>query len=136
MANRRKRKEWEHLLPSVRVFHSGAALSAAGVAALPHVSRFAARLGIERLRRLPQPLGSRPQNNLSKRQQDYRYDEWRNIIEDAEQQHPRQQVLPVHLPQADQHRGVEYTEPAGGMTGKSQQRRRDEDDRDHDEAKV
>ena len=49
---------------------------------------------------------------------------------------PAEQVLPVHLPEPDQHGGVEHAEPAGRMAGEAQQRRRDEDDRDHDEAEI
>ena len=115
---------------------SGSHGQAPGVSPLSHISGLAVRLGVERLAASRRRFVSRPQDNLPKRQQDYRYDKWRNIIEHAEQQHPRQQVLPVHLPQADQHGGVEHAEPAGGMAGKAQQRRRDEDDRDHDEAEV
>src|ERR1700720_4778573 len=102
------------------LFRFGSELSGAGVAALSHIGGFARRFCLEPRRPLTQALHSRPQYNLSKRQQDYRYDERRNIIEDAKQQHPRKQVLPVHLPQPDQHRGIEHTEPAGGMAGKAQ----------------
>src|SRR5229473_1285649 len=60
------------------------------VAALSHVSRLGRRSGIELERRLTQALRSRAEDNLPKRQQDYRYDERGNIIEDAEQQHTGQ----------------------------------------------
>ena len=85
---------------------------------------------------LTQPLHSRAHYNLAKRQQDYRYDERRKIIENAKQQHPRQQVFPVHLPQADQHRGIEHAEPARRMAGKAKQSRGDKDDRHDDEAEI
>src|ERR1700681_93102 len=110
--------------------------SGAGIATLSRVDGFAFRLGL-RAGRGPAPaLQSRAEDNLPKRQQDYRYHERREIIENAEQQHPRQQVFPVHLPQADQHGGVEHAEPAGGMAGEAQKRRGDENDRDHDEAEI
>src|SRR6266403_3036627 len=115
---------------------SGSQLSDASVPTLSHIGGFAGRLGVEPRRRLTQPLHSCPRYNLSKRQQDYRQDERRNIIEDAKQQHPRKQVLPIHLPQPDQHRGVEYPEPAWGVAGEAQQRRRHKNDGDHDEAEV
>src|ERR1019366_1114857 len=124
--------------PALSPFGSGS--SGAGVPALSDIDGFALRPGfaprpgLEPRRRLPQALYSRAHYNLSKRQQDYRYDEWRKIIEHPEQQHPREQVFPVHLPQADQHGGIEHAEPAGGMAGEAQQRRRDENKRDHDEA--
>src|SRR5229473_3434084 len=63
------------------------ASSGTSVAALSHVGRLGRRSGIELERSLTQALRSRPENNLPKRQQDYRYDERRNIIEQAEQQH-------------------------------------------------
>src|ERR1700730_2431146 len=110
--------------------------SSTGVAALSHVSSLARRSGIELERRLTQALRSRPEDNLPKRQQDYRYDERGNIIEDAEQQHPGQKVLAVHLPQADQHGGIEHPKASGGVAGKAQQGRRDEDHRDHDKAEI
>src|ERR1035437_5990632 len=114
----------------------GSASSGAGGPTLSHVGGFPLRLGVEPRRRLTQALHSRAQYNFSKRQQDYRYDEWRKIIEDPKQQHPPKQVFPVHLPQADQHRGIEHAEPAGRMAGEAQQRRRDKNDRDHDEAEI
>src|SRR5260370_16741990 len=99
---------------------SGSQLSDASVPTLSHIGGFAGRLGVEPRRRLTQPLHSCPQYNLSKRQQDYRQDERTNIIEDAKQQHPRKQVLPIHLPQPDQHRGIEHPEPARGVAGEAQ----------------
>src|SRR6266404_5414864 len=98
----------------------GSASSGAAIPALSDIDGLARRLGVEPRRRLPQALHSRPHYNFSKRQQDYRYDKRRNIIEQAEQQHPRQQVFPVHLPQADQHGGIEHAEPARGMAGEAQ----------------
>ena len=94
--------------------------SSGAVPTLSHIGGFARRLGVEPRRRLTQALHSCPQYNLSKRQQDYRYDKWRNIIEEAEQQHPCKQVFPVHLPQADQHGGIEHAEPTRGMAGEAQ----------------
>ena len=86
--------------------------------------------------RLAQALHSRAQYNFPERQQDYRYDERRKIVEDAKQQHSGQQVFPVHLPQTDQHGRIEHAEPAGRMAGKAEQRRRDKNNRDNDEAEV
>src|SRR5579872_4460140 len=85
---------------------------------------------------LAQALRPGPEDKLAKRQQDYRYDERRNIIKQAEQQHARQELLAVHLPEADQHGGIEHPEAPRRMAGKAQQRRRDEYDRDHDEAEI
>src|SRR6202049_1718948 len=85
--------------------------SGASVAPLSHIGGFARRLGIKSRRRPARGLDARAQYNLTKRQQDYRYDKWGNIIEDAKQQHSGQQVFPVHLPQPDQHGGVEHPEP-------------------------
>src|SRR5882724_1796910 len=113
-----------------------AASSGAGVAPLAHIDGLMSRLGFRARRHLAQALESRAKDNLAKRQQDYRYDERCNIIEHPEQQHPGKQVFPVHLPQADQHGGVEYPEPPGRMAGKAQQRRRDENDGDDDEAEI
>src|SRR6195952_2802245 len=110
--------------------------SAAGVAAFPDIGGFARRSGVESRRRLAQAFHSRAQDNLPERQQDYRYDERRNIIQQADQRHSGQQVFPVHLPQPDQHGGVEYAEAAGGMAGETQQRRRDKDHRDDDETEI
>src|SRR6266851_4201973 len=98
----------------------GSASSGAGVSALSHIGGLAGRLGVEPRRRLTQALHSRPHYNFTKGQQDYRYDKRRNIIEQAEQQHSRKQVFPVHLPKADQHGGIEHAEPAGGMAGEAQ----------------
>src|ERR1700687_507212 len=120
--------------PAVSPF--GSASSGAGVPALSHIGGFAPRLGVEPGRRLTQALHSRAQYNLPKRQQDYRYDKRRNIIQDTKQQHSRQRVFPVHLPQPDQHGGVEHAEPAGGMDGGGQQTPRDKDHRDDDKAEV
>src|SRR5947199_165259 len=85
------------------------------------------RPGVGARRQLAQAFRSRADDNLPKRQQDYRYDERTDIIEDAEQQHAGEQFLPVHLPEPDQHGGIENTEPARRMAGKPQQRGRDED---------
>src|SRR5437016_4756544 len=63
------------------------ASSATCVAALSYVGSLRRRSGIELESSLTQPLRSRAEDNLPKRQQDYRYDKRRNIIEDAEQQH-------------------------------------------------
>src|SRR3982074_770814 len=109
--------------PAVSLF--GSASSGASVPTLSDVGGFARRPGAEPRRRLTQALHSRPQYNFSKRQQNYRYDKWRNIIEEAKQQHPREQVFPVHLPQADQHGGIEHAEPARGMAGEAQYGRPD-----------
>src|SRR5450759_200250 len=91
----------------------GSASSGAGVPTLSHVDGFVLRFGVEPRRRLTQALHSRAQHNFSKRQQDYRYDEWRKIIEDPKQQHPRKQVFPVHLlvevQNPVEHRRVENT---------------------------
>src|SRR5450759_3226950 len=81
--------------PALTPFRSGS--SGASVATLSHIGGFARRLGVEPRRRLTQALGSRAQHNFPKRQHDYGYDEGRNIIENAKQQHPREQVFPVHL---------------------------------------
>src|SRR5438874_2697665 len=63
------------------------ASSATFVAALSYVGSLRRRSGIELEGSLTQALRSCPQDNLPKRQQDYRYDERCNIIEDTEQQH-------------------------------------------------
>src|SRR4051812_36854467 len=110
--------------------------SGAGVSTLAHIDGLTSRLSVRARFQLAQALESRTENNLPKRQQDYRYDERRNIIEYPEQQHSPQQVLPVHLPEADQHRGIEHAEPARRMAGKAEQRRRNEDDGDHDKAEI
>src|SRR5947209_2868744 len=96
------------------------ASSATFVAALSYIGSLGRGSGIELEGSLTQSLRSRAQDNLPKRQQDYRYDERCDIIEDAEQQHARQQVLPVHLPQADQHGGIEHPKAAGGVAGEAQ----------------
>ena len=103
---------------------------------LAQIRAVALRRGVRRRQQLAKALQSRAQDKLPKRQQDDRYDEWRNIIEQAEQQHPREQFFLVHLPQADQHRGVEHTEAAGRMAGEAKQRCRNENNRDNDEAEV
>src|ERR1700722_3365596 len=41
----------------------------------------------------------------------------RDVVEQAKQQQPGQQLFLVVLPQADQHRGVEYAEAAGRAAG-------------------
>src|SRR6266702_612428 len=110
--------------------------SGAGIAALPDKGGFGRRAGLEPERRLPQALGPGAENNLPKRQQDYRDDERRKIIEHAEQQHSREQLLAVHLPKADQHGGVEDPEPSRRVAGEAQQRCRHVNDRDHDEAEF
>src|ERR1035438_6883739 len=74
--------------------------SGTGVPALSYISSLGRRSGIELERRLTQALRSCAEDNLPKRQQDYRYDERSNIIEDTEQQHTGQKVFAVHLPQA------------------------------------
>src|SRR5258708_8571914 len=117
-------------------FPFGSVSSGAGVPALSDEGGFAFRLGVNAGHRLTQAFEPRTQYNFPKRPQDYKYDKLRHIIEHAGQQHPRQQVFPVHLPQSDQHGGVEHAKPAGGMAGEAQQRRRDKDDRDHDETEV
>src|SRR5882724_6776394 len=113
--------------------------SGAAVSALARIDGLVSRLGVRLGRQLAQALQSfesRAKDNLPKRQQDYRYDKGANIIEHPEQQHARQQLLPVHLPEPDQHRGVKDSEPAGRMTGKAQQRRRDEDDGYDDKTEI
>src|SRR5579871_5393065 len=102
--------------------------SGALVSALSYIGGFVRGTGFQpKRRRLAQALRPGAENNLAKRQQDYRYDKRGNIVEQAEQQHTGEQVLPVHLPEADQHGGVEHAEAAGGMAGKAEQGRRDED---------
>src|SRR5579864_5254743 len=97
----------------------------AAIAALSHINRIwrAARLeaGFQSTcGRLTQALRPGPEDKLAKRQQDYRYDKGRNIVEQAEQQHARQELLAIHLPEADQHGHVEHAEPPRGMAGKAQ----------------
>src|SRR5882724_7465796 len=92
-------------------FSGSCSTSRASIATLSHIGGFALRLGVEPRLRPAQALLPRPHYNFPKRQQDYRYDKWKNIIEDAKQQHSREQLFPVQLPQADQHGGVEHTEP-------------------------
>src|SRR5437899_2213916 len=94
------------------------------------------RLGVGAGRQLAQALRSRADDTRPKRQQDYRYDKGTDIIEGAEQQHAAEQFLPVHLPEPDQHGGIENAEPARRMAGKAQQRGRDEDDGDDDKAQI
>src|ERR1700755_2930770 len=108
----------------------------ASVSTLSHIGGLAWRTWIEPKRSLTQALGSGTEDNLPKRQQDYRYDKRRDIIEQAEQQHAGEQVLAVHLPETDQHGRVEHPEPPRGMAGEAQKRCRDEDHRDHDEAQI
>src|SRR5437763_6894822 len=86
--------------------------SGAFVSALSHIGGFARRTSVEPKRRLTQPLRPGAEDNLPKRQHDYRDDKGSNIIKQAEQQHAGQQVLPVHLPEPDQHGRVEYAKPA------------------------
>src|SRR5258708_24311685 len=112
----------------------GSGSSGAGIPALSHIGGLARRLGVDPWARLTQALHSRPHYNFSKSQQDYRYDKRRNIIEQAEQQHPRKQVFPVHLPQSDQHRGIEHAEPAGGIAAAPLPQRRSQGNGDPHEA--
>src|SRR5271165_229089 len=93
-------------------------------ATLSHIDRIArgARLQAKR-GRLTQALRPGAEDNLAKRQQHYRYDKRRNIIEQAEQQHAGEQFLAVHLPEADQHGGVEHAKPSRRMAGEAQERR-------------
>src|SRR5919106_5549602 len=82
--------------------------SGAGVSTLAHIDGgLMPRLGVGGSRQIAQALRSRADDNLPKRQQDYRYDKRANIIEHAEQQHAGEQFLPIHLPEADQHGGIE-----------------------------
>ena len=67
--------------------------------------------------------------DLARAQDDQRKRERQQIIEYAEQQQPGQHRFLVELPQGHQHGGVEDAEPAGGVTGKAEQRRGDEDHR-------
>src|SRR3954468_3020182 len=97
------------------------AWSAGGVAALSHISRLRRAPRIETERGLAQSFRPRADDNLAKRQQDYRDDERGQIIQDSEQQHAREQFLAVHLPQTDQHGGVKHPEPARRMTGEAKQ---------------
>src|SRR6476620_4055744 len=94
--------------PSGRASPKGMRRSGAAVAALSHIGGFTRRAGVELERRLLQALRSGTDYNLAKRQQDYRYDEGGEIIEDAEQEHPAQEFLAVHLPKPNQHGGVEH----------------------------
>ncbi len=57
----------------------------------------------------------------------------RNVIKNAKQQQPRQKLGFVEMPEPDQHRGIEYTEPAGRMAGEAEQCRGHENHRDGDE---
>src|SRR3954451_19939193 len=135
-------KSWNLRLPWRRLFSSNreapAASSGARVATLAHIDGglMPRRLGVGARRQLAQALRSRAEDNLPKRQQDYRYDKGTDIIEDTEQQHAGEQFLPVHLPEPDQHGGIENAEPARRMAGKPQQRSRDEDDSDDDKAQI
>src|SRR5262245_323492 len=98
-----------------------AASSGARVSTLAHEDGgLVPRLGVGARRQTAQALESRAKDNLPKRQQDYRYDKRPNIIEHPEQQHSGQQFLAIHLPEADQHRGVEHPEPARRMAGEPQ----------------
>src|SRR5882724_9321117 len=58
--------------------------SGAGISTLSHISSFGRGSGIERKRRLTQALRPGADDNLAKRQQDYRYDEGGNIVEQTE----------------------------------------------------
>src|SRR5690242_2887278 len=89
----------------------------------PHIGSFARGSSVEpeRCLGLTQAFRSGAKDNLPKRQQDYRDDKGGDIIEEAEQQHAGKKVLPVHLPQPNQHGGVEHSEPARGMAGKAEQ---------------
>src|SRR5215204_1544510 len=140
----RRKKSWNRRSPWRKPFSSigeaPAASSGARVSTLAHIDGglMPRRLGADAgaRRQLAQALRSRAENNLPKRQQDYRYDKGTNIIEDAEQQHAGEQFLPVHLPEADQHGGIENAEAARRMAGKPQQRGRDEDDGNDDKAEI
>src|SRR5260370_599347 len=94
----------------------GSASSGAGVPPLSHIGGLARRLGVQPRRPLAQALHSRPHYNFSKGQQDYRYDKRPNIIEQAEQQHSRKQVFPVHLPNAAPHGRIKHPDPPVGTT--------------------
>jgi hypothetical protein len=58
--------------------------SGAGVSTLSHISGLVPGSGIESKCRLTQALRPGADDNFPKRQQDYRYDEGRNIVEQAE----------------------------------------------------
>src|SRR5882757_4476515 len=94
--------------------------SSSRIAVLVQITAVALRLGFGRRHQLAQAFQPRAQDKLPKRQQDYRYDERRDIIEQAKQQHPGEQVFLVHLPEADQHRRVEHAEAAGRMAGEAE----------------
>src|SRR6185437_8663163 len=112
-------------------FRSGACIST-----LSHIGRFTRRASLKPERRLTQALRSGAEDNLPKRQQDYRDNKGHNIIKQAEQQHTGQEVLPVHLPEADQHGRIEHPEPSRGVAGEPQERGRNEDHGDHDKAEI
>src|SRR4051794_9035068 len=92
--------------------------SGAGIAALAQIAAVGFRLAVRGWNQAAKPFGPRAQDKLAQRQQDDGDDERRDIVQDAEQQHSGEQVLLVHLPQPDQHRGVEHAETAGRMAGK------------------
>src|ERR1700720_1036859 len=119
-----EKKEGEEGGASTAIWTASPLVSPSGgrIATLPHIGGFA-----RRSRRIQTQAGGvaqafRPggEDNLPKRQQDYRYDKRRNIIEQAEQHHTCQQVFSVHLPEADQHGGVEHPEPPRRMAGKAE----------------
>src|SRR5215831_5765734 len=62
--------------------------------------------------------------------------ERRDVVEQAKEQQPGEQVLLVVLPQGHQHRGIEYPEPAGRVAGEAQQGGGDKDHRQRDEADI
>src|SRR5579859_7565438 len=112
--------------------------SSVRISTLSHISSFTRRTSLQpqcRLR-LTQALRSGAEDNLPKRQQDYRNDKGGDIIQQPKQQHAGQQVLPVHLPEADQHGRIEHPEPAGRVAGEAEQRRRNEDHSDHDKTEI
>src|SRR3569833_2837018 len=102
--------------------------SDAGFATLSDIGSLAPRLRIEPWGRTTHALHSRAQYKFAEHEQDYGQHERGNVVKHAKQQHARQQVLAVHLPQSHQHGRVEHSAPTRGVTGETQQCRRDKDD--------
>src|SRR5215216_263247 len=76
------------------------------------------------------PLEVQPQ--LANTQGRKRECEGQDVIEQPEDQKTGKQLFGIVLPQRNQHRRVEHTEPAGRMAGKAEQRRSDKNHRDVD----
>src|ERR1700730_12107906 len=67
------------------------------------------------------------QVELAAAEHDQSEPERNDIIQQSKQKQPCEQLLLVELPQRDQHRRVENTDAAGGVTGETEERSRTDD---------